>query len=372
MKRVLEVVYGFDYGGIRAFIMNYLTYLDKNKFDVDIYAFGCESSPFTNQVESLGYHIYFQPENNVRNILKFVRQLKLFMEEHGPYDVVHAHNNLISAWVLLAAKLAHIPIRISHSHTTGHFSKSIVQNIYSYLRRFLIHNLATRKLACGQLAGEAMYGKNAQFEIIANGISIDRFMYQDKQRISELRNLLSIPIGAKVYANVTRLDSAKNHLFLIDVFKEIHKKDPSAILVYGGVSPNLDSTELEVRQKICDYNLEDACRYIGAIMDIEQLYHLSDLWIYCSSYEGLPFGPIELQAASVPVLASDVISKEIDLGLGLVQFLSLNDDFEHWADIAINTEKKMLPKSDIISAFRNNHFDIRQSVNKLELIYIGN
>ena len=58
MKRVLEVVYEFDYGGIRAFIMNYLKYLDKDKFQVDIYAFGCSGSPFVKQVEDLGARIF--------------------------------------------------------------------------------------------------------------------------------------------------------------------------------------------------------------------------------------------------------------------------------------------------------------------------
>lgn len=371
MKRVLEVVYGFDYGGIRAFIMNYLTYIDKEKFCIDIYAFGCDSSPFSKQVESLGHHIYFQPENNVRNIPKFVSQLTTFMKEHGPYDVVHAHNNLISAWVLLAARMSHVPIRLSHSHTTGHFSHSFTQNAYSYFRRYLIKILATKQLACGQLAGEAMYGKKAKFYIVANGISIDKFMYRDEARISELRNYLCIPNGAKIYANVTRLDSAKNHLFLIDVFREIHKKDPTAILVYGGVTPDIASTEHGVKQKIHEYNLENSCRYTGAIMDIEQLYHLSDLWIYCSAYEGLPFGPLELQAASTPVIASDVISKEIDLGLGLVHFLSLNDSPKKWAELALLTNKVQLSPQNIISSFQKSKFDIRQSVKKLENFYDG-
>lgn len=371
MKRVLEVVYGFDYGGIRAFIMNYLTYLDKDKFSVDIYAFGCESSPFTEQVESLGYHIYFQPENNVRNIPKFVTELKYFMIEHGPYDVVHAHNNLISAWVLLAAKLAKVPIRLSHSHTTGHFSNSFIQNIYSYFRRFLINILATKKLACGQLAGEVMYGKSAHFEIVANGISLDKFMSADEQYIAKLKDEFRIPPGVKVYANVTRMDISKNHPFLIDVFREIHSLDPSAILIYGGVTPDIAPTIKEVEKKIKDYGLEDYCRYIGPLMNIEQLYHLTDLWIYCSTYEGLPFGPLELQAASIPVIASDVISKEIDLGLGLVHFLSLNDSPKKWAELAHVTEKHTISSSIVKDAFQKRHFDIQQSVKSLENIYIG-
>lgn len=97
-----------------------------------------------------------------------------------------------------------------------------------------------------------------------------------------------------------------------------------------------------------------------------------DLWIYCSEYEGLPFGPIELQAASIPVIASDVITDEIDLGLGLVHFLSLNDDPKKWAELAVSIQKKELPNDLILEAFHKYNFDIRQGVKKLEAIYEGN
>ena len=369
--KVLEVINGFGYGGIRALIMNYLQFIDKSRFDVDIYAFGCDSSPFEDEVRKLGFHIYFEPQNNVRNIPCFVKQLYLFMKEHGPYDVVHAHNNLVSAWVLLAAKMAKVPIRLPHSHSTEHFGTSKVQNLYSYARRYLLKLLATKNLACGRLAGETMYGKNANFDIIANGISVNRFINRDEKIIKSLRDKFYIPEGVRVYANVTRLDTQKNHPFAVEVFNEIHKLDPTAVFVYGGVIPKIACTQNQVEERIKQYKLENYCRFTGPLMNVEQLYHLSDVWIYCSAFEGLPFGPIELQAAGVPVLVSDVITKEIDLGLGLIESLSLNDSPRLWAEKAVTMEKKNLSKETIKAAFRKYNFDIEQNVRHLESIYEG-
>lgn len=370
MKKILEVIYGFGYGGIRAFIMNYLNYIDKEKFKIDIYVFGYDSSPFTDKVKELGANIYFEPENNAaKKPWLFVHQLEMFMKEHGPYDVVHANTNLISAWVLLAAKRAGVPVRLAHSHSASHFGKSWKQNVYSYIRRYMIDRLATKKLACGQLAGESMYGKNADFEIVANGISLERFMHRDDKRIDELRDYFRIPKGVRIYANVTRMDPPKNHLFAVEVFREIHEMDPNAIFLYGGVTPKISPTVDIVKAKIEEYGLTDFCRYTGPVMNVEQLYHMTDLWIYCSAYEGLPFGPIELQAASIPVIASDVITDEIDLGLGLVHFLSLNDSPKKWAELAVSIPKIQLPEDAIVEAFQKYHFDIRQGVKKLESIY---
>ena len=185
----------------------------------------------------------------------------------------------------------------------------------------------------------------------------------------EIREQLNIPTGSKVYANVTRMDTQKNHIFAVEVFREIHKMDTDAIFLYGGVTPQISATVDMVKAKIEEYGLTDYCRYTGPIMDVEQLYHLTDLWIYCSAYEGLPFGPIELQAASVPVIASDVITKEIDLGLGLIHFLSLNDTPKKWAELAVSVRKQQLDKDAIVAAFQKHHFDIRQGVKTLEAIY---
>lgn len=371
MKRILEVIYGFGYGGIRAFLMNYLQYIDKNEFSVDIYVFGYDSSPFTEQVREMGIKIYFQPENNVRNIPRFVNQLRTFMTEHGPYDVVHANNNLISAWVLFAAKLAKVPIRLSHSHATEHYGHSFAQRMYANMRRLMIEALATKKLACGQLAGEAMYKSKTGFEIVSNGIAINRFIDINVDKVKMLRKQLNIPIGSKVYANVSRMDSVKNHIFALQVFKEIRKREPNAVFLYGGVNPKIDSTLEYIKSKVIELNLEEACVYTEPIMEVEVLYHLTDVWIYCSLNEGLPFGPIELQAASIPVIASDVITREIDLGLGLIHFLSLDDSCQKWAELAISLQKKQLPENTIVESFRKHNFDIRQNVKKLEAIYRG-
>ena len=157
--KVLLVAYGFGYGGIRACIQNYVSHINRTEFQVDIYAYGVSESPFKQQLESLGCKVYLESENDIasNNIRGFVDKLFKFIKK-GRYDVVHAHCNLISAWVTFAAKMAGVKIRISHSHGTNHFSSSIIQRYWSYLRRWIIDKTATSKLACGEYAGIAMYG----------------------------------------------------------------------------------------------------------------------------------------------------------------------------------------------------------------------
>lgn len=373
-RRVLEVLYGLGYGGIRACIQNYVTYMNKDEFQIDIYAFGCSQSPFKVLFESMGSKVYLDPSNDIsrNHIIHFVNKLTAFIQK-GNYQVVHAHCNLISAWVTLAAKRAGASIIISHSHSTSHFYGNWKQQAWSSLRQWIINRTTNVKMACGQLAGEAMYGVGSKFVILPNGINVNRFITRDEERIERLRKELNIPKGVKVYANVTRMDPPKNHLFAVEVFKEIHKIDTSAIFVYGGVTPPVSSTVDIVKNKIKSYGLDEFTRYTGPIMDIEQLYHLTDLWIYCSVYEGLPYGPIELQAASVPCIVSDVITTEIDLGIGLVKFLSLAEEPSIWAKAAVEFVKFRPNNSSdkIHQAFLTHRFSIQQNVDMLENIYKG-
>lgn len=368
--RVLEVAYCFGYGGIRACIQNYITHLDKDKFQIDLFIYGTDDSPFRSQMEEMGCHMFFDPINYIaeNRIKDFVNVLTDFIRR-GKYDVVHAHCNLISAWVTLAAWRAGAKVRIAHSHSTAHMSNSFIQNCWCYLRRWIIDKTATTKMACGQLAGEAMYGKKAKFAIMQNGIDVERFIHRNEDRIKELRRHLAIPEGVKVYANITRMDSQKNHIFAVEVFNEIHKIDPTAIFIYGGVIPKEGSTVDMVQAKIRDYGIEEFTRFTGPVMGVESLYQMTDLWLYTSAYEGLPFGPIELQAASVPTIASDVITKEIDLGLGLVQFLSLDAPFVEWARLAVKTTKKQINDNEVFRAFNLRKFNINETAKELAAIY---
>ena len=77
------------------------------------------------------------------------------------------------------------------------------------------------------------------------------------------------------------------------------------------------------------------------------------------------------QAASVPCLASDVITKEIDLGLGMVKFLSLDESPKTWAMAAVETKKPTIGNDKIKHAFMEKNFCIQANVSMLEIVYRG-
>ena len=91
--------------------------------------------------------------------MEFYKQFQeIFRREH--YDAVHAHNIHHNGLILLAAQNAGIPIRISHSHQAfDERNESFVRKLFADGLKKLNNKVATRKVACSDLAAEFLYGK---------------------------------------------------------------------------------------------------------------------------------------------------------------------------------------------------------------------
>ena len=99
----------------------------------------------------------------------------------------------------------------------------------------------------------------------------------------------------------------KNHGFLIDIFNEIHKKNPKTVLVMVGEGQLREENE----NKVAQLGLRDCVRFLGLRNDVNRLYQAFDLFLFPSLWEGLPLTGVEAQAAGLPVLMSDVITPEV-------------------------------------------------------------
>jgi len=373
MIKVLHITPSIDYGGISSVIMNYYHAMQDNDIQFDVLGILSQNAPRANELETLGGHYYFiGPFSNFHlfhNMIQWVR----FFKQHQ-YDIVHAHCNLVSAWLLLAARMAGVKVRVAHSHSAGLLWGGRLQYLYVLIRRYIIKHSATLCLSCGQEAGMAMYGKHIPFQILPNGINPAKYQVNNAAK-QQLLQELHIDESNTIYSMVARISTVKNHPFAIDVFREIRSLNPNSILIIGGPSSATDptesdcQTELILHQKIETYHLEDAIRIVGERWDMPTLYAITDCWLFPSLYEGFPMGILELQAAGTPTLVSDTVTKATDMGLDLLTFLSINDKPEIWAKAAVNKRHKDIPVSIIKHAFSNHNLDITANAESLYQLY---
>ena len=216
-------------------------------------------------------------------------------------------------------------------------------------------------MACSLDAGEWLYGKRAcqseRFILLPNGIDTRRFALAPGTR-ERYRRELGLE-GRYVIGNVGRFYDVKNHTFLLDVFQKIHEREPEAMLLLVGVGP----LQQQMAQKAVELGVAEQVIMTGNRDDVPELLGAMDVFAFPSLWEGLPMTVVEAQAAGLPCVLSDTITKEVDVS-PLVEYLPLGDA-EQWADALLTRRQRQDVSKNIARA----GFDIRSSVKRLTELY---
>ena len=116
------------------------------------------SNEYREEIENNNSRIY--KINRKGNIPEYMMELYQLMKNNG-YDIVHIHGNSSTMLIeLIPAVLAHIPVRMVHSHNTT--------CSHLWLHRLLLpvfNKCYTERLACGYDAGKWLYGEKTFFEL---------------------------------------------------------------------------------------------------------------------------------------------------------------------------------------------------------------
>lgn len=356
MERVLQVVTDMNMGGIESLIMNYYRRMDRSRVQFDFLMHRSEPSYFDEEIRALGGRIYRLPPIHPKTFVAYRRELTRFFKTHS-YRVVHAHNNAYSMFVLREAQRNGVPVRIASSHCA--FPKlGLVQQItYDYCRS-RINRYVTHRLACSIPAGQWLYS-GADFRILPNAIDAAAFVPSNALRV-EVRAELGLG-DAFTVIHVGRLTSAKNHEFLLEVFRELLTTDPAAKLVLigdGELRPEIEAKAAELPA--------DSVLLLGTRTDIPRLLQAADVFAFPSRFEGFGITVLEAQAAGLPCIKADTITDDCNV-TKLVQSLPLTDP-KAWATaIAAAGHTK---KEDQLSAIRASGYDIVTAADKLSRFYL--
>lgn len=347
-------------GGVESVIMNYYRHLDHTKVQFD---FICDEDstriPY-DEIKKLGGRVFLVPK--YQKLPQYLKALEdLFRKNH--YRIVHSNVNTLSVFPLYAAKKAGIPVRISHSHSTSNareWKRNIIKNI---LRPFS-KKYATDYFACSELAGRYLFGDKTfdqgKVKIIHNAIDLDKFKF-DLEARKKLRKEFGIKDNTTVIGHVGRFVQQKNHTFLVDVFKEYHKKNPDSKLLLIGTGP----LEEKIKAKVEKLNLMDSVLFLGQREDTNKLYSVMDVFCLPSLYEGLPVVGIESQSAGLPCVYSDKVTIEADAANN-TYYASIKNIYSYLQTLEQAIANRVKNRNNIKFS---KHFQIGSNVNILEKFY---
>lgn len=362
---VLDTV--MDRGGAEAMIMNYMRNIDRDTIKFDFMVNRDYKAAYEDEIEALGGKIYRTCPMYPKLFRQYKKEVREILKTHPEYKIIHSNLEERSYFALKEAKKLGVPVRISHSHNRplGVNLKLIVR----YYFRFMLKFYNTHMFACGEEAGEWLYGKKNCDRVIVMKNAIDAQQYRYNEQIqNEVRKELGIE-GKKVIGHVGRFFPQKNHEFLIDIFKTVHDKDSETILLLVGGGEADDALKNQIKEKVKTLGLEDAVMFLGVREDVERVVQAFDVFLLPSLFEGLPVTMVEAQAAGLPCVISDKVPIQCDI-TGNVEVVKLEDSPEQWAEkiceLADNFEK-----SDTYEKIVEAGFDIKENAKWLKEFYVG-
>lgn len=337
MTRVFMIGMSTDKGGVETYISNLCSNLDASKYEIvyhwpEMKINGTMWSPPKNRHNYYSYRKFWS---------KFYRVNR--------FDVVYFNTcDIVSIDQLKFAKAAGVPVRIIHSHNTGNQQAirqkmSLLHRLWEKRNQKNLNYYATHLLACSEAAGNWMFD-GRPYRIIRNGIQLNKYQYSVDARM-KLRREYDLGDGV-VVGIVGRLDPQKNPMYSIEVLKSLFKIDYNAKAVFVGDGELRESVE----RKADDYGILDRITFVGAVDNVHEWMSAIDCLLMPSLFEGLPFVLVEAQAEGLPCVVSAAVSKEANI-TGFVQYVSLEQTPEHWADIILETcEKRSADTAEILAA----------------------
>lgn len=364
MKKVLMIAGQMNVGGLENMVMNFIRYGDRTNIHFDFMVNYDGEQFYNDEIRSYGGNIYVMPRLKPKNIIKYPAALIKFFRAHkGEYDVVHGNLTSVGVFYLPISKwFGKVKKRVIHAHYT-----STEKNHYEKLEKlmlFPLRFLSDYYFACSDMAGEFCFGKKIlskkNYRMIHNGVDCDRFDFNPKVR-EETRKELGIK-DEFVLLNVGRLEEQKNHRYLLEIASEMKKRGKAVKVLIAGEG----ALRPELEEIINRENLGDSVVLLGLRNDIDRLMQAADAFILTSLFEGLPVAGIEAQAAGLPCILADTITRELDI-TNKTQFVSLKNGIENWLEAvsnAMNCERKST--ADII---RSKGYDIKAEAEWLSEFY---
>lgn len=251
-----------------------------------------------------GFRVVYSPNiiNRVAFLLRFYTNFGIIFKYlflKNKYDIVHIHD-VFSLPQILVAQIAHmykkpyvlsthgidISGKITNSFTKKAFFKMCVKDM-----------LLNAETVIATSDAEAVILKGLGFKnikVIYNGLSIERVELNNKSRkYNKSKSFTILYIG--------RINKRKGLMKLIEAVKGLNF--PMQVLIVGP-----DDGEKDILNKrIEKYHLKKKIRFMGFADERrkEELYKISDLFIYPSELEGFSISILEAMIHGLPVLISE-------------------------------------------------------------------
>jgi glycosyltransferase EpsF len=226
-------------------------------------------------------------------------------------------------------------------------------------------------LAISYKAGEYLFGKKAFLEnrvhVVPNAIDLIPYSNIEDLDVWSYRENMGIPESQLLIGHVGRFNHMKNHEFLLRLLKEMRDQGIDVRLAFVGDG----ELRVDMEREAENLGIRSFVHFLGIREDVPNIMRVFDVFIMPSKYEGLGGAAIEAQAAGTPCVLSTSLPDEVDMGLDIVRFISLESPLERWIEAIEHQSNIARPqRTEIARRFKERKFTIEAEIESF-LYYYG-
>lgn len=362
--RILHIMSSHG-GGISTFIHNIAREIQSYGIIFDVVTFGPCPDDFIQTIRRTGGDVYQIKNPKKDGWRQFKQSFKRILQLYS-YQLVHCHiaGYRALAYKFLVNRYSRANFIIHAHHYVDEKRLNPVQKLLHYVNQQINQSISSRYVGCSRQAVESLFGyqiKREEILVIPNSISIEDYLYSSEayQRLrAEKRQELGIAPQELVVAQIGRLEPVKNHQLTLDVAALARSKGLNMRFLLLGAG----SLARELELKVTSLRLGESVKMLGRLSPIANYLPLIDCVIFPSFSEGLGTAAIESQAAGIPVVMSDVIPIEVELGLNLTKRLKLSQEAGEWLQAIIESQSSQRPDtSQRRLALEKHHYSNEQA-----------
>lgn len=367
-KRILYVFGTMNCGGAETMLLNIYRNIDREKLQFSFLVHATGQGYYDDEIRELGGKMFYIKSQGDQGLLRYIVSLKNFLQQNGPFDIVHSHMDWQGGAIALACHLSKIEKIIVHAHTYASYKPSIALKQVIKLQKYWINKCATDFWACSKEAGGYLFTEEKDVKVIPNAVDLENYLYPNIQVVEGIKLKYNINKDTLVIGHIGSFSQNKNQKFLVEIAKKLSEQNKDFRLLLVGNDTNGYSKE--VKELVDNYDLQQNIYFLGLREDIYNIVKVFDIFCFPSEFEGLGMVAIEAQAGGVPCLVSDGVPKSIDMGLELVKHLSVKivDD---WIDTIFEKQDSKINDKKLISEkIMEKGFNVIASAKLVQKMYL--
>jgi glycosyltransferase involved in cell wall biosynthesis len=354
-KKVVHILGQLDIGGIESWLVDVVK---KTSFYID-YTFIVDKAHkgfYEDYLISMGCNIIHisSPKKKIHYIYDLIVN---FLK--GDFDICHSHVGHTNGVIALVAKLCRIRTIITHAHSEHITKPGILKRFILDIKIFMANSFADHQIAVSRGAALCHYKTDLKpIKIMPCGKDLSSLISVSP---TDLKRQLGISEHKIVLGTVGRLESVKNHHFLIEIIASIRRDDVVLLIVGDG------SLIEELIEHVKKLDLSNKVIFTGARTDALLIMRdVIDVFLFPSLNEGLGLAAIEAQASGLPVIASENVPRIIDITKSVIH-LNLDNKCS-WVDAIngfVDDRRERAVNIDIV----NGEFSIESNIKGVLEIY---